>query len=173
MQPTSNQSVPAAALTKPVYDKVSGNYEISARYCEPARRVLSRSNIAQLLVQGFTFNKGYWPALGYQPTRYSWIDYALNQGYHKLSVDRLGSGFSRHPNPVADVQLPLEVNIISEIILEAKSGNFSSGLSEIWYMSVTPSVHILAMRSQLSILNAESFDAFILTGYSARLADNP
>jgi pimeloyl-ACP methyl ester carboxylesterase len=168
------QSVITAALTNPVYREVSGDFGISARFCEPAKTVHSRRNTVQLLVHGFTYSKDYWSALafpGYQPNHYSWIEYASNEGYPTLSIDRLGSGLSSHPDPVSVVQLPLEVNIINEIVLGVKNGSIlNQPFSKVVYVG-----HSFAscLGNAIIAQYPKSCNAFILTGYSANLADAP
>ncbi|KAL1968457.1 hypothetical protein VTN77DRAFT_1986 [Rasamsonia byssochlamydoides] len=98
----------------------AATYNISATYCPPTAAVVHRARSIQLLVHGATGNKLYWSALaqegfGFQPSNYSWVDFARHQGYHTLAIDRLGCGNSSHPNPTVVRVMP-DVNTVSQIV---------------------------------------------------------
>jgi pimeloyl-ACP methyl ester carboxylesterase len=103
----------------------SATYNISASYCPPTTLVSHRANTIQLLLHGGTSNKLYWSALGpvnsnlqYQPHNYSYVDFARNEGYHTVAIDRLGCGNSSHPNPIlvrAGMQAELTASIIHQL----------------------------------------------------------
>jgi hypothetical protein len=58
----------------------SGNFDISARYCEPANYVESRANTIQYLQHAITNTKNYWNGLTYpvgvDGDKYSYIKVA-------------------------------------------------------------------------------------------------
>ncbi|KAF8857025.1 hypothetical protein BDZ45DRAFT_448805 [Acephala macrosclerotiorum] len=122
-------------VTTPIsYVTVGGTYNISARYCEPAVNIHSRRNTLQFLVHGITFTKNYWSGLGdpsithsagapYGGQNYSWIDYASNEGYPTLAIDRLGNGLSDHPDPLTVLGTPLQTEIVHQFILKARAGS--------------------------------------------------
>ena len=69
---------------------VSGDYEMSARLCEPATGIQRRETL-QLLIHGATFNKAMWD-FPYKPEEYSWTRSMTNAGYTTLAIDLIGKG---------------------------------------------------------------------------------
>lgn len=69
----------------------SGDFEMSARYCEPSVKVASRANTIQYLQHAITNTKDYWNGLtypvGYQGDTYSYSKVASDVSWHaSLSV---------------------------------------------------------------------------------------
>ena len=92
-------------------------------------------------------------------------------GYATLAVDKLGSGASSHPDPVYDVQLPLQMETVHSLIMQIKAG----GNADI----PIPSKLVFVTHSSGSILGADlaqthpdDVDALVLTGYPAGGANN-
>lgn len=107
---------------------VSGNETIAATYCEPLVTNPSRQNTLQLLVHGVTYTRDYWRGTPshYQPENYSWVEYALSQGYPILAIDRLGNGISSHPDPIATLQVPYHVRALHALIDRIKAGTIAA-----------------------------------------------
>ncbi|MCJ1224190.1 hypothetical protein MMC12_000834 [Toensbergia leucococca] len=99
---------------------------ISARYCKPTVKIANRTHIIQFFMSGVTENKLYWSGLGYPQgidgDEYSTIAYASSQGYHVLAIDRIGVGNSAHPDPILQLQVPLEEAVSHELVLMLKAG---------------------------------------------------
>ena len=145
---------------------VGGGYE-EGRY--------SWIDALQLLIHGATANKYYWSALGpvgggYEEGRYSWIDAAQAQGYHTITIDRLGVGNSSHPSPVY-VRLPLEADITSKIVHQLRTkplsvATFGSHPSKRFRKEIVVGHSIASVLVNYLILQEpEVADAVILTGY--------
>ena len=122
----------------------------------------------QVLVHGSTYTKEYWDlgAWGDTNTSYSWRAAANAAGYSTLAVDKLGNGYSSHPDPILDVQLPLQIETIHAVITQIKRARAKVSKPE----SIT-----LVGHSSGSILTAalvQSYprdaDAVVLTAYSTR-----
>lgn len=154
----------------------SGTYELATVYCQPEsyRKANERDQDAplQILLHGSTYTKEYWDrgSWGHGNPKYSWTKAMNRNGYTTLAVDKLGSGASSHPDPVNDVQLPLEMETIHSLIMQIKAGD--AGIS-------VPSKLILVGHSSGSILGADlaqthpdDVDALVLTGYPAGGANN-
>lgn len=146
--------------------EVEGNYVLAAQACTPGRPHRSGRNHVLLFAHGNTYGKEYFS--GYQnppidnrkAVPYSWVDYAAKAGYHTLSIDRLGSGQSSHPDAVSHVQAPLQVAAIHDLItkrLRKKKAGFASvvfvGHS---YGSV--------LGTQLAAKHPADADGYVLTG---------
>ncbi|KAF2163126.1 hypothetical protein M409DRAFT_57793 [Zasmidium cellare ATCC 36951] len=107
---------------------VTGTYTIAGRYCEPANSIASRSITLQVLVHGITFDRNYWsgegaPGQGLNGTSYSWIDYASEQGYPTLSVDRICNGQSSKPNGLLVCQVPFNAEVLHGVVEAARNGS--------------------------------------------------
>ena len=149
-----------------------GTFKISARYCEPQVKIASRNNTVQILVSGVTENKLYWSGLGYpvgyNGDMYSWIAYASSQGYPTLSIDRLGTGNSTHPDPIVQLQVNLETAVIHQIVLQLKSGAAVPGRK---FTKVIYAGHSYGsvLGNNLATNNPTDIAAYILTGYGVSI----
>lgn len=104
------------------FQTVTGNYNISAKYCKPDGD--SKANpVVQVLTHGIGFDKSYWD-LSYNNYNYSYIDVAVAAGYHTVSIDRFGIGNSSHADPLNIVQAPAEVSALHEITSMLRNGTF-------------------------------------------------
>ncbi|KAF7973732.1 hypothetical protein HWV62_14300 [Athelia sp. TMB] len=130
-------TVPTKAVNDSGVLQVPTIYSISATYCPPTKIVAHRATTVQLLLHGALSNKHYWSALGpvgsslqYQPYNYSYVDFARNEGYSTLALDRLGAGNSSHPDPTL-VRTEIEAQITNTIIQQLRRSSLPfSFLSE-------------------------------------------
>ena len=154
----------------------SGTYELAAVYCPPKQHRkphhLDRDAPLQVLLHGSTYTKEYWDrgSWGYGNPKYSWTKAMNRNGYATLAVDKLGNGASSRPDPVYDVQLPLQMETFHSLITQIKAGNASIPI---------PSKLIFVAHSSGSILGADlaqthpdDVDALVLMGYPAGGANN-
>ena len=114
-----------------------------------------------------TDTKEYWDRGAWNDgnSSYSWRTAANSAGYATLAIDRLGSGASSHPDPLLDVQLPLQMETVHAVIKQIKSGN--AGISK-------PGTYIFVGHASGSSLGAslaqtypDDVDALVLTAYSS------
>ncbi|KAM3077190.1 hypothetical protein ACMFMF_005101 [Clarireedia jacksonii] len=148
-------------------------YSISMRYCEPEVFNSSRASTIHYLQHAITMTKDYWNGLaypvGYNGDRYSYIAYMSKLGYPTLSVDNLGTGNSSHPDPVYTVQMPLQAEIINEIISMLRSGEIPEPVLEgrkfdkIIYVGHS---YGSILGNSLATRHPNSITTLILTGYS-------
>lgn len=91
---------------------VNGAQTLVGWYCAPTVTNENKDKL-QFLLGSITTNREAYTALGgtglygfpsYEPELYSWVQYAGSKGYPTLSMDRLGSGKSSHPDPSTVVQ---------------------------------------------------------------------
>jgi pimeloyl-ACP methyl ester carboxylesterase len=116
-----------------------GTYNISATYCQPETVDVMNSKSLHFLVHGAARDRHYWngydfAGIPYQGSEYSWVQRASTAGYPTLAIDRLGNGFSSHPNPNTTVQLPTQVEINHAIVLAVKSGFLGQKFDDITYV---------------------------------------
>jgi pimeloyl-ACP methyl ester carboxylesterase len=60
--------------------------------------------------------------LQYQAYNYSYVDFALSNGYHTVAIDRLGCGNSSHPDPVL-VRAGMQAELTASIIQQLRHGD--------------------------------------------------
>jgi pimeloyl-ACP methyl ester carboxylesterase len=101
---------------------VSGTYSISSKLCFPTS-ASPNSSLIQILTHGVGFDKSYW---GFFSSEYSYQDAAALADCTTFSYDRLGIGASSHPDPIQDVQAPLEIAIAHQLIQKLRSGTIAS-----------------------------------------------
>lgn len=70
----------------------------------------------------------YWD-LPYDGYNYSYVDIALEHGYHTLAYDRLGIGMSSHGEPKNEIQAFLEIETLAQMTKMAQNGSLS-GISQ-------------------------------------------
>ncbi|KAF8851755.1 hypothetical protein BDZ45DRAFT_750342 [Acephala macrosclerotiorum] len=172
----NNYVLPA---TNPLaFNNVSGTYNIAARYCAPANDLHSRREVLQVLVHGVTYTRNYWsgdgdpsishgPGAPYNGNTYNWIGFASDQGYPTLSIDRLGNGLSDHPDPINVLQIPLEIEVLHQIIAKARAGSLP-GPANINFNSIIYAGHSFGsvLGNGLNFKYPADADATILTGFS-------
>ena len=170
------QTIPdSLAVSEP--GKRGGTYNLAATYCVPSAASAGYQNAndqfpnppLQILIHGATYTKEYWDlgAWGGQNVSYSWRAAANSAGYSTLAIDNLGNGQSSHPDPVWDVQLPLQVETIHAVIAQIKAGNT---------VIAKPRSIVVVGHSSGSILGADlvgsypdDVDALVLTAYAPGL----
>ncbi|MCJ1446956.1 MAG: hypothetical protein MMC23_007464 [Stictis urceolatum] len=162
----------AALLALAGTHETTGDFMMSARYCEPTNKIASRANTIQYLQHAITMTKNYWNGLsypeGFNGETYSYIDVASDNGYATLSVDNLGSGNSSKPDPVAVVQMSLQVEIIHQIISGLRSGSIAGPVAGKKFDKVIYAGHSYGSISgnALAATYPADADALVLTGYS-------
>lgn len=65
----------------------------------------------------------YW---NFYSSEYSYVDAAALAGHATFLYDRLGVGLSAHPDPIADVQAPVEVAIAHSLTQSLRAGTYAS-----------------------------------------------
>lgn len=154
----------------------SGTYNLVAVYCQPrppkGPLQLDQEAPLQILLHGSTYTKEHWDrgAWGHGDPKYSWTKAMNRNGYATLAVDKLGNGASSHPDPVYDVQLPLQIETVHSLILQIKSGEAGIPVlsSSIFVGHSSGSI----FRADLAQTHPEDVDASILTGYPAGESNN-
>ncbi|KAL8782316.1 MAG: hypothetical protein Q9213_005477 [Squamulea squamosa] len=160
--------------TKP--NPVRGIYNISAQYCKPTIPIIvGGPKPIQLLIPGNSYNHTYFNGFDSSPVpgnTNSWASYALAQGYPTLSIDRLGSGLSSHPDPLNIVQAPLVADTVHQIIQQIRAGKQIPlpVLGERKIILVGHSFGSL-IAAKISAEHPEDVDGIIHTGFAIRKPD--
>ena len=87
-------------------------------------------------------------------------------GYATLAYDRLGIGFSEHPDPINVVQYPIHVEVLHQLVQMLRGGLYTDVPSFSKYIAVGHSAGSTA-SSDLTSKYPKDFDAVSLTGISA------
>ncbi|CZT18456.1 uncharacterized protein RCC_04301 [Ramularia collo-cygni] len=150
----------------------SGDFEMSARYCEPAVHVASRAHTIQYLQHAITSGKDYWNGVtypvGFAGDMYSYSKAASDNGYATIALDNLGSGNSSHPDPVAVVQMALQAQIAHEIITMLREGKVQGPVAGKTFNKVIYVGHSYGsiMGNAIAATFPDDVNAFVLTGYT-------
>lgn len=147
-----------AALGGP--SQVSGTYRIHSKLCWPSHSRLEGLKSVQLLTHGGSLTEFYWD-IG---PGYSFVDAAAEAGYATFSYDRLGSGESDRPDPIAVVQGSIQVEILHELVTALRQGSIGGH----GFQQVIGNSHSLACLLTVGQAHRypEDLDAVILTGTS-------
>ena len=154
----------------------SGTYELVAVYCQPKSHrnphEPGQKAPLQILLHGSTYTKEYWDrgSWGYGDQKYSWTKAMNRNGYATLAVDKLGNGGSSHPDPVYDVQLPLQMETVHSMITQIKAGKGGIPIPSKFIFVAHSSGSIVA--ADLAETHPDDIDALVLTGYPAGGANN-
>ena len=153
----------------------SGTYELAAEYCHAASHFHQPAPLQVLLHGSAGYTKEYWNrgSWGNATLKYSWT-HAMNlAGYSTLAIDKIGNGESSHPDPLYDVQLPLQMETIYSLLKIIKQGQGTG-------IPVPPKGSLVYVgHSSGSLLGAsltqthpDAVDALVLTGYPAGGSNN-
>lgn len=140
---------------------ISDTYTINAKFCVPLTSNNTNSTTIHFLTHGIAFDKAYWDfAEGY-----SYVDAAAVAGYATFFYDRLGTGHSSHPDPIAVLQAPLQVEVAHSLIQSLRNGQFNNGQK---YDRIVGVGHSFGSTITQGITAAypEDFDAAVLTAFS-------
>lgn len=99
-------------------ESVGGTQTLAGWYCDPVHQNANSTKL-QVFRGSFFTNRESWTALGgtnlmnpptpqYEPSMYSWFDYANKLGYPTLAIDSLGAGLSSRPDGLLFAQLYYE-----------------------------------------------------------------
>lgn len=168
---------------------VSGTYTLKGIYCQPSQPSHPKPHknggntqddeVLQILLHGATYNKTLWAGYGFGYP-YDWQSYATEQGYHTLALDRLshGENDARGLDPLNDVQMPLQTELLHQLISIVKTApkTASPNSKDSNPLGKTfPKIVLVghSLGSYLSVSLARSYphdaSALILTGYSRQL----
>ncbi|KAK0755705.1 hypothetical protein N5P37_011737 [Trichoderma harzianum] len=142
---------------------VTANYTIAATFCSPGRgEVDPHKSTVIIATHGLNFDGSYWdPKLG---TSYSFVDWAISQGYSVFYYDRLGVGDSTRVSGYV-AQLSNQVAVLAELTRLVKSGQYTGKYSQtkVVYMghSFGSAISYTALANDVSLA-----DAIVLTGFS-------
>ncbi|KAL8954623.1 MAG: hypothetical protein Q9183_007016, partial [Haloplaca sp. 2 TL-2023] len=103
-----------------------GNYTLVGWFCKAPNQNDSGAPL-QVLAHGAGYTKEYWnrAAWGNMTIENSWQQYAYEQGYSTLAIDRLGYGESSQFDPLLDCQLSTGIEILHALVVDLRQGNAS------------------------------------------------
>ncbi|KAE8446761.1 hypothetical protein EG329_011666 [Mollisiaceae sp. DMI_Dod_QoI] len=142
---------------------VTGVYTISPTICSPRTRTKEGKTIL-LASHGLGYDRRYWDS-GIEAANYSFVDYAISQGYSVFFYDRLGTGKSSKVSGYEEPQSPTQLAILQQLTIFLRSGKYTGDIDG------TPSkiVHVghsfgSAISNALIATSPQLSDAAILAG---------
>ncbi|KJZ70389.1 hypothetical protein HIM_10233 [Hirsutella minnesotensis 3608] len=143
------------------YKTITGKYKLATTYCEPDK---GRSDKLQILTHGIGFDRSYWD-FPFNNYNYSYVNRAIDQGYSTLSWDRLGIGHSSHGDPIAEIQIFMEIAALKALTRWVKQGKLPGGKHKA--SKVVQVGHSFGSSIVLGLNNEspELSNAMILTGF--------
>ncbi|KAK1780655.1 Alpha/Beta hydrolase protein [Copromyces sp. CBS 386.78] len=188
-----NQSWDGTLVTNG-FQTVGGTFTLKAVHCQPKSHKVKdakesdkkgkKDDVLQILLHGAIYNKTMWSGFGFGYP-YDWQSFATSQGYHTLALDRLSHGENdpRGIDPLKDVQMPLQTELLHQLISLTKTNHSPKPNSK--SASPKPKTNPLGRKfkqialvghslgSYLSVALARSYpldaSALVLTGYSLKL----
>ncbi|KAI1629488.1 Alpha/Beta hydrolase protein [Exophiala viscosa] len=131
-------------------------YTISGTYCEPTS---GGNGTVLLATHGAGYGRNYWDP-DIQPENYSFVDYALAEGYSIFYYDRLGVGESEIVSGYVS-QVSNQAAILTELVKLIRSGTFSSPPAKVVLLGHS----FGSIVSNVALHNdPELVDAALLTG---------
>ncbi|KAL7904240.1 Alpha/Beta hydrolase protein [Trichoderma velutinum] len=102
----------------------TNTYTISGTFCAPSDSKVQKKDTVLLLTHGLGFDRSYWdPEV--HPEEYSFVNYAIAQGYSTFSYDRLGVGASSVVSGYTN-QASIQMAILQSLAKSIRSGNYST-----------------------------------------------
>ncbi|KAK5946173.1 hypothetical protein PMZ80_000313 [Knufia obscura] len=146
------------------YNTVSGDYNISATYCEPDA---GPGNVLQVCTHGIGFDRSYWD-FSYNNYNYSYVRDAVDQhGYSTFTWDRLGIGMSSlFQDPINEGQLWIETAAL-RYLTEGLRNQQIQGMSAQFQKIVHVGHSFGSSQSYaLTAMDPTISDGIVLTGFS-------
>ncbi|KAI5854470.1 hypothetical protein BZA05DRAFT_335325 [Tricharina praecox] len=109
--------------------RVDKTFYISARYCIPTA-VGERKDILQIMTHGIGCEKSYWD-WPEEPSKYSYVDAAIQRGYSTFIYDRITTGGSSKPDAYLEVQVSVELAILKSLTEHLRAGVLPGGGSKL------------------------------------------
>jgi pimeloyl-ACP methyl ester carboxylesterase len=145
-------------------------YTIRGTHCTSSVESENNGRI-QVMVHGIVGSRHWWsgldpPYLGfksYNNGNYSYVDYALSQGFDTLAIDRLGNARSDLPNPFT-IHLPFQVEAMNQFLANVRAGALGTTPRElIWVGHSWGSI----LGSGLVAKYPQAIERLVLTGWTA------
>lgn len=158
---SSRNTSTAASVVAPTRHNVSATYSISATFCQP-REVKKRTVL--VATHGLNFDKNYWdPEVDKE--RYSFVDWAVKEGYSVLFYDRLGVGLSERVSGYVP-QLANQVAILGELVKGVREGRYTGTVGKPGKVVLVGHSFGSAVSLNAVAERPELVDGVVLTGFS-------
>ncbi|TVY40706.1 hypothetical protein LSUB1_G002412 [Lachnellula subtilissima] len=147
-------------------DKVNqtGTYRIGSTFCAPSNPHAPNRDTVIFATHGLNFDRTYWDS-GIQPEKYSFVDYAISQGYSVFYYDRLGiltifsvSGYIN--------QLPIQTEIAKQLAQIVKSGRYPGSIGKPKSLVLVGHSFGSSISAAVAASEPDIADGLILTGFS-------
>ncbi|KAK0107250.1 hypothetical protein ONS95_003951 [Cadophora gregata] len=102
---------------------VTGSYEIAATICSPCKSTQKEKTLL-LASHGLGYDRRYWDS-GLESANYSFVDFAVAQGYSVFFYDRLGTGKSSKVSGYDVPQSTAQLAILQQLSSLVRAGNYT------------------------------------------------
>ncbi|KAF2464114.1 alpha/beta-hydrolase [Lindgomyces ingoldianus] len=103
---------------------VTKQFEVAATFCTPEEMKGGKEKTVLVATHGLGYDRRYW-APSYKPDEYSFVQYALANGYSIFYYDRLGTGKSQILSGYTN-QASNQIEILSKMVQEIRKGMYTS-----------------------------------------------
>ncbi|KAF2727034.1 alpha/beta-hydrolase [Polyplosphaeria fusca] len=108
------------------YENATSTYQLAGTFCSPSKKVGNKEKTVLLATHGGGYDRRYW-ASSYMPSKYNFVQYALENGYSVFYYDRLGTGQSQIVSGY-ESQGANQVELIAKIASSIRSGRYSGSI---------------------------------------------
>ncbi|TVY13744.1 hypothetical protein LARI1_G008200 [Lachnellula arida] len=145
-------------------DKVNqtGTYNIASTFCTPQDIHAANRSTVILATHGLNFDRTY---IRIQPEKYSFVDYAIRQGYSVFYYDRLGVGSSSIVSGYIN-QLPIQTEIAKQLAQIIKSGRYPGSIGKPKSLVLVGHSFGSAISATAAASDPNIADGLVLTGFS-------
>jgi len=145
------------------YGNATTDYKISGTFCSPVK---GGSGTVLLASHGFGFDRSYWDP-DFQPSNYSFVDFAVARGYSVFFYDRLGVSKSSVASGYVS-QVSIQVAALEQLVTLIRGGEFSAPAKKV--VLVGHSFGSVVSNSLLGS-NPDLVDGAVLTGIGYAVPD--
>ncbi|TVY22612.1 hypothetical protein LHYA1_G008564 [Lachnellula hyalina] len=147
-------------------DKINqtGTYKIGSTFCAPSNPHAPNRYTVIFATHGLNFDRTYWDS-GFQPEKYSFVDYAISQGYSVFYYDRLGVGSSSIVSGYIN-QLPIQSEIAKQLARIVKSGRYPGSIGKPKSLVIVGHSFGSSISAAVAASEPDIADGLILTGFS-------
>ncbi|KAL3420634.1 hypothetical protein PVAG01_07079 [Phlyctema vagabunda] len=107
----------------------TGIYDIGATICSPNTQSENETTII-VASHGLGYDRRYWDS-GIEAANYSFVDFAISQGYTVFFYDRLGTGESTKVSGYEEPQSLTQVAILRQLTILLRSGQYTGDLNSL------------------------------------------
>ncbi|PMD26058.1 alpha/beta-hydrolase [Hyaloscypha hepaticicola] len=141
----------------------TATYHVSGTFCGPSS---NKASTLLLATHGASLDRYYWD-FQYEPSCYSFVDFAVSKGYSVFYYDRVGAGESSLLSGYV-AQIPINVGVLEQLTNYIRSGSLSLAGNKYKPNKIVLLGHSVGsiISNALLVTNPTIADGAVLTGWS-------